>query len=787
VSDILYYEVLDIPLPELQGLKTLKIAFHHATKKEPVIYNIRLVKQSTVGDVLDEIKGKVELSHPDAELRLLEVFYHKIYKIVPPTEKIENINDKYWTLRAEEVSLLLLFCPVIECAKDILILKELLSNDSLSLPENESFHFDIPSSSRPPAKPPDDPKNSQDDGFKPSSNDGKSVDEDTSKGSGCKDQEKQDNVNSTNNFNTISSTVNTAGTNEDNELPFDLNMPALEDVGTFNFSNEDEDDDEVADINNLDTTIQVNPTPTTRIHKDHPHDQVTGDLHSATQTRNMTKNLEEHGPKAVGNAVKGNLVNAAKASACWVWKPKTKVTDHVSKYNSASITLKKFDYIDAQGRSKSDYSRCSRHMTGNISYLTDYEEIDEGYVAFGGNPKGGKITGKGSALPTDTQHTPTILQSSPSQLQKTQKPRKPKRKNTQVPQPSGSTEHVVDEVVYKELDGILVRAATTASSLEAEQDSGNIDKTQSKATPNEASSLGTTSGGGPRCQESMGDTIAQTRFDNVSKLSNDSLLARGNTLQSDKDRLKLNELMELCTNLQSRVLDLEKTNTTQALEITSLKRKVKKLEKKRRKINDIDADEDITLVNDQYDVEMFDVNDLHGEEVFVEKEVADNEVSASGEVNGASIATTVSAAVTITTEEITLAQELMEIKTAKPKAKWIVLQEPNEAVYKELDDRLMRAATTASSLEAKQDSGGPRCQEAMRDTIAQTRFENVSKQSNNSLIIRGNTLRSDEDRIKLNELMELCTNLQTKVLDLEKTKTTQALEITSLKRRVKKL
>ncbi|GJZ90906.1 hypothetical protein Tco_0662833 [Tanacetum coccineum] len=40
-------------------------------------------------------------------------------------------------------------------------------------------------------------------------------------------------------------------------------------------------------------------------------------------------------------------------------------------------------------------SGCSRHMTGNMSYLTDYEEIDGGYVAFGGNPKGGKITGKG--------------------------------------------------------------------------------------------------------------------------------------------------------------------------------------------------------------------------------------------------------------------------------------------------------------------------------------------------------------------------------------------------------
>ncbi|GJW59497.1 ribonuclease H-like domain-containing protein [Tanacetum coccineum] len=105
-------------------------------------------------------------------------------------------------------------------------------------------------------------------------------------------------------------------------------------------------------------------------------------------------------PKAVLNAVKGNQVNAVKASACWVWKPKTKVIDHVSKHNSASTILKRFDYIDAQGRSKSDQgvidSGCSRHMTGNMSYLTDFEEIDGGYVAFGGNPKGGKITGRGS-------------------------------------------------------------------------------------------------------------------------------------------------------------------------------------------------------------------------------------------------------------------------------------------------------------------------------------------------------------------------------------------------------
>ncbi|GJR75726.1 hypothetical protein Tco_0088091 [Tanacetum coccineum] len=98
--------------------------------------------------------------------------------------------------------------------------------------------------------------------------------------------------------------------------------------------------------------------------------------------------------------------------------------------------------------------------------------------------------GEGSAIPTDPHHTPTFIQPS-TQPQKTQQPRKPKRKDTQVPQPSDPIENVADEAVHKELGDSLVRAATTASSLEAEQDNGNINKTQSKATPNESSSPGT--------------------------------------------------------------------------------------------------------------------------------------------------------------------------------------------------------------------------------------------------------------------------------------------------------
>nr|GEY38260.1 putative ribonuclease H-like domain-containing protein [Tanacetum cinerariifolium] len=264
--------------------------------------------------------------------------------------------------------------------------------------------------------------------------------------------------------------------------------------------------------------------------------------------------------------------------------------------------------------------------------------------------------GEGSANLIDPHYTPTIIQPSTSQPQKNQKPRKTKRKDTELPQTSGPITNIADEAVNEKIDDSLMRAATITSSLKAEHDSGNINKSQSKATTNESSSQGTDSGGGPKCQDTMGDNTAQTRSERVSKFSSDSPLTGVNTPQSDKDSLKLKELMKLCTNLQNRVLDLENTKTTQALEIDSLKRRVKKLKNKQRsrthklkrlykvgltarvessanelslgedaskqgRISDIDADEGITLVSTHDDAEMFDVDqDLHGEEVFVAKE-----------------------------------------------------------------------------------------------------------------------------------------------------------------------
>nr|GEZ19242.1 hypothetical protein [Tanacetum cinerariifolium] len=158
-----------------------------------------------------------------------------------------------------------------------------------------------------------------------------------------------------------------------------------------------------------------------------------------------------------------------------------------------------------------------------------------------------------------------------------------------VPQPSGPTDNVADEVVHKELGDRL-------------------------ATPNVSSSQETDLGGGPNCQETIEDTIVQTR-----------------------------------------ILDLEKTKTTQRNEIDSLKRRVKKLKKRNRsrthklkrlykvgltvrvesfgdeeslgedaskqgrRIDAIDTDDEITLVNDA-DNKMFGVDALGSEEVFVARQ-----------------------------------------------------------------------------------------------------------------------------------------------------------------------
>ncbi|GKC45179.1 ribonuclease H-like domain-containing protein [Tanacetum coccineum] len=119
-------------------------------------------------------------------------------------------------------------------------------------------------------------------------------------------------------------------------------------------------------------TVETNEPKTARKENGAPiiEDWVHWNKITAANNSNFTKKVNTARPKAVLSAVKGNRGNVVKASACWVWRPKHKILDHGNPHQD----LKDKGVID---------SGCSRHMTGNRSYLTDYEEIDGGFVAFG--------------------------------------------------------------------------------------------------------------------------------------------------------------------------------------------------------------------------------------------------------------------------------------------------------------------------------------------------------------------------------------------------------------------
>nr|GEV45188.1 hypothetical protein [Tanacetum cinerariifolium] len=285
-----------------------------------------------------------------------------------------------------------------------------------------------------------------------------------------------------------------------------------------------------------------------------------------------------------------------------------------------------------------------------------------------------KEVDEGSEVPTDTHHTPIVTQPSSSQPQKKQQSRRTQRKETEVPHTEPQTE-------------------------------------ESVPTP-----------------------------------SND-LLPGGD------DRMQLTKLMNLCTNLQKQVLDLEKAKTTQANEIVDLKNRVKKLKRKKksrtsclkrlwkvgsttrvessedkeslgdqedafkqgRMIDNIDQDIKITLVDETRgrmdEEDMFEVNDLDGDEVIVDvtagENVEQNTKDAKKEVSTVDPVTTVGEVVTtaedveVTTATATLQiskDDIVEERSKKTQA------EVTKGSSKRAGDEIEQKSAKRQRLEKKDDS-----------------------------------------------------------------------------------
>nr|GEV04792.1 retrovirus-related Pol polyprotein from transposon TNT 1-94 [Tanacetum cinerariifolium] len=558
-------------------------------------------------------------------------------------------------------------------------------------------------------------KSYHDDGSKTLSDDGKKVNKDPSKES---------------KFNAVGGIISS-------ELPFDPNMYALKDVGIFDFSTNDKDDDVVADMNNLDTTIQVSPTPTTRIHKDHPLDQVIRDFHLATQTRKMSKNLEEHGfvstryTQEEGTDYDEVFASVARIEAIRLFLAYASCKDFVvyqMDVKSAFLYEKikeelyvcqppGFEDPDFPNRvykvEKALYGlhQAPRAWYETLStYLLD-NEFQRGKInktLFIKRHKGDILLisymreltfflglqvkqKKDGILISQDKYVAKILKKfgftkvkTASTLMETQNPLLKNGDGKEVDvhmyryqvNPKVSHLHVVKrtfrdcnekkltqmvkihtdenvaDLVTKAFDIWSTAMAKTINGevqLHARVDGKKIVITESSVRRDLR--LTDEEGGGPWCQETMEDTTTQTRM--VKKLE-----------KRNRSRThRLNRLYKV--GLSNRV------------ESSSDKECLGKDASKQGKIDAIDADEVITLVSvqDDADKEMFYVNVLGGDEVFV---LGKNENVVEEAVDAAQVSTAATI-VTINNEEITLAQALKALKTSKPKVKGIVFQEPGKS------------------------------------------------------------------------------------------------------------
>ncbi|GJW80533.1 hypothetical protein Tco_0144508 [Tanacetum coccineum] len=278
------------------------------------------------------------------------------------------------------------------------------------------------------------------------------------------------------------------------------------------------------------------------------------------------------------------------------------------------------------------------------------------------------VEGEGSGQPTEPQHTPTTASSShvepiptvasSSHPKKTHKCRKIKSTVTEIPQSSEPTNLDADEAVHEERGDSVERATTTAASLDEIGSSGS-----------------------PRCQEAIGDTIAQTR-----------------------------------------VLDLENVKDAQALEIKKLKKRVTKLERKNKSrtpqpkkrvykprvesseesLGEKDASkqgrnsDNTKELNAAEDEHMFDLSDLAGTEVVLEEEPielvedkgsAEKGVSAAKDKDSTADPVTTAGEIVTTAsvnpDDVTLAETLMAIRSSalRPqKLKGVLFKEPSEPI-----------------------------------------------------------------------------------------------------------
>ncbi|GJZ81662.1 hypothetical protein Tco_0646656 [Tanacetum coccineum] len=353
--------------------------------------------------------------------------------------------------------------------------------------------------------------------------------------------------------------------------------------------------------------------------------------------------------RAVVNTGKGKMENDLKKSR-WFWRPKGNYMDHESK-EKGSFILKKFEYVDPKGISKSvDHavvdSGCSSHMTVNKSYLSDYEDYNGGFVAFGSEPKGG------TSLRYALTHNPTIYDSLVKQFWQTATVRTLANGTPELVASIDNKEYTITKAFVRSIlqladaagisnlpdaeiyDGLAILGflqmilgdyvpllpAMLAGAVE-DQGEGSAIPAEPQYTPtdpdteipqsqgptfthvaDEATITGVKVGteGATTTTSGLDAGLDSGNIHEYPLRSHEAPLHEGHTSGSAEDSLQLKELMVLVPKLVTRIANLEKelnqTKTTYGKAVLTLVKREKSLEG--RKIQDIDDDPLDSLVRE---------------------------------------------------------------------------------------------------------------------------------------------------------------------------------------------
>nr|GEV65447.1 hypothetical protein [Tanacetum cinerariifolium] len=558
------------------------------------------------------------------------------------------------------------------------------------------------------------------------------------------DQEEKDNVNNTNRVNDVSLTVNTAnnkvnavGRKSSIKLPDDPSMPDLEDISIFEDSNEDVFGAE-ADLNNMESTFQVSHIPSTRIHKDYPLEQIIGDLQSAPQTRRMSKNLEGYGLVSTVKQRTNHKDLQNYLFACYFyqkWNPKR------NKLDERGIVIKNKERLVARGHTQEkgidDEAFAPVARIEAIWLFLAYASFKD-FVVYQMDVKSAYLYGK-------------------------------IEEEVYVCQPPGFEDPDFSDKVYKVEKELSDCIKPQEHGLQVKQKEDRIFISQDKCKNEILNKFGFSY-----------VKTASTHMETHKTLLKDE---KGEDVDEHLYRSMIGSLMYL-TSLRPDITDyagasLDKKSTVGGCQFLRCRLILWQCKKQTVVANSTTEAEDS---NEKKLIQMI--------KIHTDKNVADlltKSFDATTKVKNINEEAQIHAKVDgkkVVISKASIMRDLWfgdEGEEIPNHTRIYVLPSHTKKVFGNIKTKKQKTRKPRRQDTDETQPSNPTTNvedEAFNE-------ENVPTQSNDPPLSRVNTLRSKEDSLKLKELMEICTKLSNRVLNLKTTKTAQAKEISSLNKRVK--